>query len=62
VDSGSGYNSQNDMPVHFGLASADPVDVAVTIPLGGRRLTRVMPGVRPADWHGRVVVVRTGSR
>ena len=28
VDTGSGYNSQNAMPVHFGLAKQEMVDVA----------------------------------
>ncbi len=30
VDTGSGYNSQNAMPVHFGLAEEGLVDVEVT--------------------------------
>ncbi len=29
IDSGSGYNSQNILPVHFGLASPAPVDLEV---------------------------------
>src|SRR5688572_99517 len=37
VDSGSGYDAQNDMPVHFGLAASVPVDVEVTFPSRGRR-------------------------
>ncbi len=37
VDTGSGYNSQNDMPVHFGLAAMQKVDVEVTWPSRGRR-------------------------
>jgi len=35
VDSGSGYNAQNDGPVHFGLAKVEPVDVEVTFPKAG---------------------------
>lgn len=43
VDTGSGYNAQNDLPVHFGVGHAF-VDVEVTLPRPGRpvsRLTRV---------------------
>lgn len=47
VDSGSGYNGQNDIPVHFGLPSMDAVDVEVTWPAGGRRATRRVDAVRP---------------
>ena len=37
VDSGSGYDAQSDVPVHFGLAESVAVDVEVTFPGGGRR-------------------------
>jgi len=41
VDTGSGYCSQNVMPVHVGLGSTDRVDVEVTtMTAGGRRVTR----------------------
>jgi hypothetical protein len=54
VDSGSGYDSQNDMPVHIGLPREGPVDLEVTVPRGGRR---------PSTWlrnvdRGRLVIVR----
>ena len=35
VDSGSGYDAQNDMPVHVGLATAERVDVEITTPPPG---------------------------
>jgi hypothetical protein len=42
VDTGSGYCSQNVMPVHFGLPSAGPVDIEVTcMTQSGRKTTRV---------------------
>ena len=42
VDSGSGYNMQNDLPVHIGIGTALRVDVEVTWPgLGKRAATRV---------------------
>lgn len=41
VDTGSGYCSQNVMPVHFGLPEAGPVDVEVTtLTAKGRIVTR----------------------
>jgi len=47
VDSGSGYDAQNDMPVHFGLAEAVPVDVEVTFPARGRRTSTRTRNVDP---------------
>jgi hypothetical protein len=42
VDTGSGYCSQNVMPVHFGIGSDGPVDVEITsMTKNGRKLTRV---------------------
>ena len=61
VDTGSGYNAQNDMPVHFGLAGMAPVDVEVVWPGGGRRATNRVANVRPADWRGKSLVIRVGQ-
>lgn len=55
VDSGSGYDSQSDLPLHFGLPGAQPVDLEVTLVGGGRRLRTRVPGVDPAAWRGRVL-------
>ena len=55
VDTGSGYDAQNDMPVHFGLSSASPVDIEVTWPAAGRRVTAKMAKVLPA---GQIVIVK----
>jgi hypothetical protein len=55
VDTGSGYNAQSDVPVHFGLPSMDPVDVEVTWPAGGRRTVQRVTGIRPG---GPIVIVR----
>ena len=58
VDTGSGYDAQNIMPVHFGLPSMAAVDVEVVVPRGGKRpLTRV-PGVDPRRFAGKSLVVR----
>jgi FG-GAP-like repeat/ASPIC and UnbV len=55
VDTGSGYDAQNDMPVHFGLRATAPVDIEVTWPAGGRRVTAKVANVAPS---GQVVVVK----
>ena len=56
LDSGSGYDSQNDMPVHFGVPSGVPrVDVQVIAPFGGKRMAIWQRGVAP----GRTITVRT---
>jgi hypothetical protein len=42
VDTGSGYCSQNVMPVHVGLPSMDRVDIEVTaMGTSGRTVTRL---------------------
>lgn len=56
VDSGSGYDAQNDMPVHFGIpAGTARVDVQVIVPRGGARRPVWQRGVAP----GRTITVRT---
>jgi hypothetical protein len=58
VDTGSGYCSQNAMPVHFGLPSAGPVDVEVTLlTQTGRKIVRTA-NVDPAMYVGTSLVVR----
>ncbi len=53
VDSGSGYDAQSDLPVHFGFASESTVDVRVAG-------TTVLTAVAPA---GQTVIVRVvGAR
>jgi hypothetical protein len=56
VDSGSGYDAQSDMPVHFGLpAGVSRVDVQVIVPAGGKRIPIWQRGVAA----GKTVTVRT---
>jgi len=55
VDSGSGYDAQNDLPVHVGVpAGVSRVDVQVIAPRLGRRVPVWQRGVSP----GRIVTVR----
>ncbi len=42
MDTGSGYNSQNAMPLHFGLSEGGPVDVEIaSMTRDGRTIDRV---------------------
>jgi hypothetical protein len=61
VDSGSGYDAQNDLPVHVGLPGPSRVDVEVTFPAAGRRLVARVPNVDPRTPKGRLVTVRVGG-
>ena len=58
LDTGSGYNSQNAMPVHFGLANEGPVDVEVTTFTVDGRKTALVSSVDPQEYAGRWLVVR----
>ena len=61
VDTGSGYCSQNVMPVHFGLPRGGRVDVEVTtMTKDGRRITRVA-NVDPNKLSRRMLVVKVGA-
>ena len=62
VDSGSGYDSQNDVPVHFGLPSTARVDVEVTWPARGTRGVTRQRNVDPTADSARPLVVRLGRR
>jgi hypothetical protein len=56
VDSGSGYDAQNEMPVHVGVPpGVSRVDLQVIVPSGGKRIAVWQRGVRP----GRTITVRT---
>lgn len=58
VSTGSGYTSQGQAPVHFGLGDTKRVDVEVTgFTAAGRKVTR-MANVDPARVPGRILVVK----
>ncbi len=61
VDSGSGYNAQSEMPVHFGLAAPATLDIEVVWPSRGKRASTWMRRVSPGEWHGRVITIRIGQ-
>jgi len=56
VDSGSGYNAQSEIPVHFGLAADLAVDIEVVWPAGGQRDVTIRRGIRPGSG---AITVRT---
>ena len=58
VDTGSGYSSQNDMPVHVGLASAAAVDIEVAWPANGKTLTAAAKNITPRDYEHRSLVIQ----
>src|SRR6185436_18897342 len=45
VDTGSGYNAQNLMPLHFGLGAKRMIDVETVVPRAGKRLRGVARNV-----------------
>lgn len=61
MDTGSGYDSQNDMPVHFGLGAVDRVDVEVLYPANGRRLRVEQRGVNVSQYQGKALVVKIAN-
>ncbi|MEJ2217887.1 MAG: CRTAC1 family protein [Gemmatimonadota bacterium] len=57
VDTGSGYNSQNVLPVHFGAPGPGPFDIEATYPAAGLRMAGTVRGVTA----GSVVAVRVAA-
>jgi len=62
VDTGSGYDAQSDLPLHFGLPGPDPVDVEVTLVGAGSRISTRISDLDPAGYRGRVVTIRLDER
>ena len=56
VDAGSGYNAQNDLPLHFGLPSMRRVRVEARFPHDGQHSGHSRE-IDPAEFRGRVVVL-----
>ena len=61
VDSGSGYDAQNDLPVHIGLGTATRVDIEVTFSAAGKRVVTRLPGVEPSRRNSRTIPIRIGG-
>jgi hypothetical protein len=62
VDTGSGYDTQSSLPVHFGLPTGGAVDVEVIFPAEGARNPAVVRNVDPKDHVGRPLTVTVGGR
>jgi hypothetical protein len=63
VDSGSGYCSQSEMPVHLGinLAWGGNVDVEIVTLLGGARKISLVRNINPDQYRGRSLrIITTG--
>jgi hypothetical protein len=58
VDSGTGYDAQNDLPVHIGLSTMAAVDVEVVFPRGGKRVTTKQARVDPRSWRGKTLTIQ----
>jgi len=58
LDTGSGYNSQNAMPVHFGVPAGGLVDVEITTFSKKGRKATMLPNVDPKDYTGRWLTVK----
>jgi hypothetical protein len=61
VDTGGGYNAQNAMPVHIGLAQMKPVDIRVSTPSREGPRTWEYKNIDPATLAGKPFVVRVGA-
>ena len=59
LDTGSGYNAQNDMAVQIGLPDVSAVDVEVVWPGNGRRIVQRTRDVRPGTSSGAITVRMT---
>ena len=62
VDAGSGYNAQNDVPVHLTVPSAKTVTLTVTVGRPGAIVVHTTPAIDPSQWRNRVYEVRLRSR
>ena len=61
LDTGSGYNSQNAMPVHFGLRGVESVDVEVTVLTKKGRKALRLENVDPKNYVGRYLIVKVNA-
>ena len=61
VDSGGGYCSQNEMPVHLGVTNdwKGKIDLEVVTMTGGARHASIVRDVSPEDYRGRSLTIIT---
>jgi len=58
VSTGGGYNSQSAIPLHFGLATLEPVTVEATFMTRQGRKKQTIRNVNPASVYGKTLVIR----
>lgn len=61
LDTGSGYNSQNAMGVHFGLRGVEAVDVEITVMAKSGRKSIMIRNVKPEQYQGRDLIVKVNA-
>ncbi len=61
MDTGSGYNAQNAMPLHFGLGAQRKVDVGVVVPRTGNRRPSLVRNVDARAWAKCVAVINVDA-
>jgi hypothetical protein len=57
LDTGSGYDTQSSLPVHFGLLTGASVDIEVIFPGGGNRTVTALRNIDPRNQVGRPITV-----
>jgi hypothetical protein len=62
IDAGSGYNSQNDIPVHFGVPQVSRVYLQVRVRRPGRDFVTTSAEIDVSRWQDRVYELRLPSR
>jgi hypothetical protein len=58
IETGSGYNAQSVMPVHFGVPGEGAVDVEITLMTKGGRKTVRIEDVDPREHAGGYLLVK----
>ena len=58
METGSDYNCQSVMPVHFGLPTKERVDVEVTLMTRDGRKTALVRDVDPAEHAGSHLTIK----
>ena len=59
VDTGSGYDSQSALPIHFGLGRDYKLDIEITTMTNNGRVITRLEGVNSSSFAGKVLTIRT---
>lgn len=58
VDGGSGYDAQNDIPLHIGVGTTQAFDLEVLAPAARGGARKRIRNVKVAEWAGRTMEIR----